>query len=41
MEGSTEEEKKIGKKMTDVALWCIQMKPTHRHSMNKVLQMLE
>ena len=41
MEGSIEEEKKIGKKIIDVALWCIQMMLTHRHSMNKVVQMLE
>jgi serine/threonine protein kinase len=41
MEDATEEEKKIGKKMIIVALWCIQMKPNDRPSMNKVVQMLE
>jgi serine/threonine protein kinase len=38
---ATDEEKKIGKKMIIVALWCIQMKPSDRPSMNKVVQMLE
>ncbi|KAF3433877.1 hypothetical protein FNV43_RR24980 [Rhamnella rubrinervis] len=37
----TEEESKIRKKMIIVALWCIQMKPSERPSMNKVIQMLE
>jgi serine/threonine protein kinase len=41
MEDATEEENKIGKKMIIVALWCIQMKPSVRPSMNKVVQMLE
>jgi hypothetical protein len=41
MEDATEEEKKIGKKMIIVALWCIQMKPNDCPSMNKVVQMLE
>ncbi|KAF3948416.1 hypothetical protein CMV_025584 [Castanea mollissima] len=41
MEGATEEEKKIAKKMILVALWCIQMKPSDRPSMNKVVEMLE
>jgi serine/threonine protein kinase len=41
MEEATNEEKKIGKKMIIVALWCIQMKPSDRPSMNKVIQMLE
>jgi serine/threonine protein kinase len=41
MEEATDEEKKIGKKMIIVALWCIQMKPNVRPSMNKVIQMLE
>jgi serine/threonine protein kinase len=41
IEDATEEEKKIGKKMIIVALWCIQMKPSDRPSMNKVIQMLE
>ncbi|XP_062154030.1 rust resistance kinase Lr10-like [Alnus glutinosa] len=41
MEEATNEEKKIGMKMIIVALWCIQMKPSDRPSMNKVIQMLE
>ncbi|XP_059434646.1 rust resistance kinase Lr10-like [Corylus avellana] len=41
MKDVTEEEKKIGMKMIIVALWCIQMKPIDRPSMNKVVQMLE
>ncbi|XP_047970526.1 rust resistance kinase Lr10-like [Salvia hispanica] len=31
----------IGRKMTIVALWCIQMSPENRPSMSKVLEMLE
>ncbi|XP_009341644.2 rust resistance kinase Lr10 [Pyrus x bretschneideri] len=38
---ATEEEKKIIKKMIIVASWCIQMKPSDRPSMNKVVEMLE
>ncbi|XP_068344188.1 LEAF RUST 10 DISEASE-RESISTANCEUS RECEPTOR-LIKE PROTEIN KINASE-like 2.3 [Pyrus communis] len=38
---ATEEEKKIIKKMIVVASWCIQMKPSDRPSMNKVVEMLE
>jgi serine/threonine protein kinase len=41
MEGVTEEKKKIVKKIIMVALWCIQMKPNYRPSMNKVVEMLE
>jgi serine/threonine protein kinase len=41
MEGVTDEEKKIVAKMIIVALWCIQMKPIDRPSMNKVIEMLE
>jgi serine/threonine protein kinase len=41
LEDATEEEKKIGKKMLLVALWCIQMKPNDRPSMYKVIEMLE
>lgn len=41
LEDATEEEKKMEKKMIIVALWCIQMKPNDRPSMNKVVQMLE
>lgn len=38
---TTEEESEMVKKMILVALWCIQMKPTDRPSMNKVVEMLE
>ncbi|KAG2709624.1 hypothetical protein I3760_05G248100 [Carya illinoinensis] len=41
IENGTEEEKKIAKQMIIVALWCIQMKPNDRPSMNKVVEMLE
>ena len=40
MEDATEEEEKIVNKMIIVALWCIQMKPSDRCSMNKVVEML-
>lgn len=36
-----QEERKLVKKMIIVALWCIQMKPSDRPSMNKVVEMLE
>ncbi|XP_020414038.1 LEAF RUST 10 DISEASE-RESISTANCE LOCUS RECEPTOR-LIKE PROTEIN KINASE-like 2.2 isoform X2 [Prunus persica] len=35
-----EEENKIIKKMVITALWCIQMKPSDRPNMNKVIEML-
>ncbi|GLT63272.1 hypothetical protein SLA2020_358470 [Shorea laevis] len=38
---ATEDQKRIAKKMVIVALWCIQMKPSDRPSMNKVIEMLE
>jgi serine/threonine protein kinase len=41
MEDVTEEENKIVKKMIMVALWCIQMKPSNRLSMKRVIEMLE
>ncbi|XP_028787081.1 rust resistance kinase Lr10-like [Neltuma alba] len=41
MEDLTEEEKDLAKKMFIVALWCIQLKPADRPSMNKVIEMLE
>jgi len=41
LEGITEEEKKIAKKIIVIALWCIQMNPNDRPSMNKVVEMLE
>jgi len=41
IEDVTEEENKILKKMIVVALWCIQLKPDDRPSMNKVVEMLE
>ncbi|XWS48535.1 hypothetical protein CRYUN_Cryun13aG0086400 [Craigia yunnanensis] len=37
----SEVENKIVKKMIIVAFWCIQIKPTNRPSMSKVLEMLE
>ncbi|EXB81112.1 putative receptor-like protein kinase [Morus notabilis] len=41
IEDATEEELKTVKKMIIVALWCIQLKPCDRPSMNKVIDMLE
>ncbi|CAL2240148.1 unnamed protein product [Prunus armeniaca] len=41
MDDATEEENKIIKKMIITALWCIQLKPSDRPSMNKVIEMLE
>ena len=41
IEDVTAEETKIVKKMIIVALWCIQLKPDDRPSMNKVVEMLE
>ncbi|KAF6140845.1 hypothetical protein GIB67_042258 [Kingdonia uniflora] len=41
IEDATEEERKIAKKLAVVALWCIQLKPKDRPSMNKVVEMLE
>ncbi|BFG21181.1 hypothetical protein CerSpe_074550 [Prunus speciosa] len=41
MDDATEEEKKMIKKMIIAALWCIQLKPSDRPSMNKVIEMLE
>ncbi|GKV28936.1 hypothetical protein SLEP1_g37920 [Rubroshorea leprosula] len=38
---ATEHQKRIAKKMVIVALWCIQMKPSDRPLMNKVIEMLE
>ncbi|GMP24808.1 hypothetical protein CsSME_00001954 [Camellia sinensis var. sinensis] len=38
---TTEEERVMVKKMIIVALWCIQMNPGDRPSMNKVIEMLE
>ncbi|XP_057423727.1 LEAF RUST 10 DISEASE-RESISTANCE LOCUS RECEPTOR-LIKE PROTEIN KINASE-like 2.2 isoform X2 [Lotus japonicus] len=37
----TQEEKNNVKKMFIVALWCIQLRPNDRPSMNKVIEMLE
>ncbi|XP_047181433.1 rust resistance kinase Lr10-like [Vigna umbellata] len=37
----SEEEKLIVKKMIIIALWCIQLKPKDRPSMNRVVKMLE
>ncbi|KAF8006907.1 hypothetical protein BT93_K1027 [Corymbia citriodora subsp. variegata] len=41
MEEISEEDQSIVKKMIIVALWCIQFNPRDRHSMCKVLKMLE
>ncbi|KAL2556232.1 PR5-like receptor kinase [Forsythia ovata] len=38
---ATEEDTKMTKKMIVVALWCIEMNPVDRPSMNQVLEMLE
>jgi serine/threonine protein kinase len=38
---ATEQEKNTIKKMTIVALWCIQLKPIDRPSMHRVVQMLQ
>jgi hypothetical protein len=38
---TTEQEKKITKKMIIVASWCIQLKPEDRPSMHEVVKMLE
>ncbi|XP_024176939.2 rust resistance kinase Lr10 isoform X3 [Rosa chinensis] len=37
----SEEERVIIKKMVIIALWCIQLKPSDRPSMDKVIEMLE
>ncbi|KAF5462884.1 hypothetical protein F2P56_018853 [Juglans regia] len=41
IQDATEDERKICKKMMIVALWCIQLKPSDRPSMNNVIKMLE
>ncbi|KAK7385135.1 hypothetical protein VNO78_30846 [Psophocarpus tetragonolobus] len=41
MEDGSLEEKQIAKKLIIIALWCIQLKPDDRPSMNKVIEMLE
>ncbi|XP_017428421.1 rust resistance kinase Lr10 isoform X2 [Vigna angularis] len=41
MEGASEMDNILMKKMFIVALWCIQFKPSDRPSMNKVVEMLE
>ncbi|KAF8008214.1 hypothetical protein BT93_K2017 [Corymbia citriodora subsp. variegata] len=38
---ASEEDRRVIKKMIIVALWCIQLNPSERPSMHKVLQMLE
>ncbi|KAL8550832.1 hypothetical protein ACS0TY_000057 [Phlomoides rotata] len=40
-DGDNDDTRRITRKMTIVALWCIQMRPDDRPSMNKVLEMLE
>ncbi|MED6137123.1 hypothetical protein PIB30_062055 [Stylosanthes scabra] len=41
LENGTEAEKSIAKKLIITALWCIQLKPSDRPSMNDVVGMLE
>lgn len=41
IEEATEDESKMVKRLVSVALWCIQMKPIDRPSMDKVVEMLE
>ncbi|XP_035548838.1 rust resistance kinase Lr10-like isoform X2 [Juglans regia] len=41
IEDATEDERKLCKKMMIVALWCIQLKPSDRPSMMKVIKMLK
>ncbi|KAK8603170.1 hypothetical protein V6N13_085363 [Hibiscus sabdariffa] len=41
MEGVADDEKIMVRRMVITAFWCIQMKPTDRPSMRKVLEMLE
>ncbi|XP_022637915.1 rust resistance kinase Lr10-like [Vigna radiata var. radiata] len=41
MEGASEMDKILMKKMFIIALWCIQFKPSDRPSMNKVVEMLK
>ncbi|GMN44420.1 hypothetical protein TIFTF001_013615 [Ficus carica] len=41
MEDIAEEDSETVKKMVIVALWCIQLKPSDRPSMSKVIEMLE
>lgn len=41
MQNASEEGRKLVRKMIIVALWCIQMKPSERPSMNQVIEMLE
>ncbi|OVA11311.1 Protein kinase domain [Macleaya cordata] len=41
IQADTEEETTIGKKLTMVALWCIQWHPVDRPAMKSVVQMLE
>ncbi|KAL8550830.1 hypothetical protein ACS0TY_000055 [Phlomoides rotata] len=40
-EDDNEDTRRIARKMTIVALWCIQMNPDNRPSMNTMLKMLE
>ncbi|KAI9073270.1 hypothetical protein K1719_044756 [Acacia pycnantha] len=41
MEDLSKEDKDLAKKMFIVALWCIPLKPADRHSMGKLIEMLE
>ncbi|XP_065869215.1 LEAF RUST 10 DISEASE-RESISTANCEUS RECEPTOR-LIKE PROTEIN KINASE-like 2.8 [Euphorbia lathyris] len=38
---AAEEENKIARKLIIIGLWCIQMQPSNRPAMNKVVEMLE
>ncbi|XP_065865012.1 LEAF RUST 10 DISEASE-RESISTANCEUS RECEPTOR-LIKE PROTEIN KINASE-like 2.5 [Euphorbia lathyris] len=40
-EDTSEEENKIARKLIIIGLWCIQMQPSNRPAMNKVVEMLE
>ncbi|XP_049379586.1 rust resistance kinase Lr10-like isoform X6 [Solanum stenotomum] len=40
-EGANDDEKKMARKLSLVALWCIQTNPIQRPSMSKVVEMLE
>ncbi|KAH0775778.1 hypothetical protein KY290_007189 [Solanum tuberosum] len=40
-EGANDDEKKIARKLSLIALWCIQTNPIQRPSMSKVVEMLE
>ena len=41
IEDAAENEQELVRKMSILAMWCIQMKPSDRPSMDKVIEMLE